>query len=57
MIMCNEFKKIFEEGRAEVRAEIISKLSIKDFSNEMIQDIFKDLTDTELEYIRNKRQQ
>lgn len=57
MIMCNEFKKIFEEGRAEGRAEIISKLIIKDFSNEMIQDIFKDLTDTELEYIRNKRQQ
>ena len=51
--MCNEFKKIFEEGRAE----IISKLIIKDFSNEMIQDIFKDLTDTELEDIRNKRQQ
>ena len=48
--MCNEFKKIFEEGRAE----IIYKLVIKDFSNEMIQDIFDDVTDEEIENIRKE---
>lgn len=58
MVMCKEFEKLYAEGKAEGRAEgradAICKMIKKDYTNTMIQDIFDDVTDEEIENIRKE---